>query len=290
MDMGLPNDASGIPREFLDGISYLYSNPQLPIALQVVGAAFLTGGWDVNCLESKLFRKNHPSFLVKKGDRTYLLFVDTKGESFSNRESISAKVPQIESVSSGEEGMRCLQITVHLDSVEDGFNVRVDGLHELIDEISPITFVRKPELIEPASMGEELNKAENYFDEALVAEKYLRCLNEGDLSGLSRVLVEDVYYINAPSKVIIRGRHDLLSFLGRHISGERENTQKLVFRTGAGILEGVTRHFVFTYIEGQKEPRGCTCFMSGKSRNGHVSLIRCVYPSDLESCQLSEVM
>ena len=288
MDIGLPNDASGMPNGLLVGVSYLYSNPQLPLALQIVGAAFLTDGWEVDCQEGVLFRKKHPAFSVRKGDQRLLLYVDTKSESCSNRESLSEEQRQINRLKALDQGMGCLHLTVLLDPVDDGFNISVEGLDEFSDEIFPLSFARRPEFLKPASMNEELEeKRELPFDDAMAVESYVRGLNEGDLTGLSKLLVEDVLYINAPSKVIIRGRHDLLSFLGRHISGKKTKSQMSIFKAGTGVYEGVLRHFAFSFQDDQEEPGGCTFFSSGKNRNGFVSMIRCVHPNELESYQLT---
>jgi hypothetical protein len=56
-------------------VSFMWDNPQLPVALQAVGGALVAEGWEFQHVEQTLFRSHLPSFCVERDGKRYLVWL-----------------------------------------------------------------------------------------------------------------------------------------------------------------------------------------------------------------------
>lgn len=247
-------------------VSFMFGTPHLPVALQSVGAALVGAGWDIVAIEGKLFRGFAPAFVAKQRDAEFWIFIrtsikeDFKAEPFQQVDSVQAYA--------AGKGIRCLWLTVTLESVGRNYAVSVEGLEEFAGELNLPLQVAKPENSEPMNLDAPENKNEPVLDETHAAKVFADSMNHADLSGLSRILVEDLDYMSEAANVRMKGRQNVLSYLGCKLEAWKDEGTQLT--TKLGMLDaGDSRPCAITTDkEGQVVAR---TFFTG--RRGHISRI-----------------
>lgn len=268
----------------MEGVSWMFANEHLPVAMQAVGGAFIGAGWEITYIEQNLFRDFAPAFSVEKADRSYFVFVRSGIKGFCHPASWSEEIVKRREESAAAQGAKCLHLTVNLEPVGKSFDVSVEGLGELSDEIRVVLSSRRPEYFEWVKIGEE-DKLDPVLDETVAAATFAQCITNGNLGPLSRMLVEDLEYVSESVECHIKGRQQFLAYIGNLIDAWQERGLILAGKPGKAFIEGAERPCAFSFSNEKTTPFACTFF---KGRRGHIAAIRNINPETLESMQIND--
>lgn len=268
----------------MEGFSFMFSNPNLPLAWQIVGGAFVAAGWEITASDIGLYRLGHPAFEFTKGGERVRAFVRTRIKGFCEAPDWPDLV-EIYEEHSTSQGVDCLRITVTLTTCgEKNFDVSVEGLDGYSDRISPILGARRPEFLQPVEIGEE-EAPPAIFIESEAAEKFAHGINSCDLSDFSQIMVEDFEYDSRAMDKIVKGRSPTLSYFGQLLGYWNDRDLSPTCRLAKVVLDGSERTAALLFPKGESDPIN-GAFFSG--RNGYASAIRVLPPDRFEILELEE--
>lgn len=268
----------------MEGVAFMFSNPNLPLAWQIVGGAFVAAGWEITNSDIGLYRLGHPAFEFTKGGERVRAFVRTRIKGFCEAPDWPDLV-EIYEDHSPSQGVDCLRITVTLTTCGDrNFDVSVEGLNGYSDRILPVLGVRRPEFSQPVEIGEE-ETLPAVFIESEAAEKFAHGINSCDLSDFSQIMVEDFEYDSRAMDKIVKGRSPALSYFGQLLSYWNDRDLSPTCRLAKVVLDGAERTAALLFPKGECDPIN-GAFFSG--RNGYASAIQVLPPDRFEILELEE--
>lgn len=270
----------------MDGVSWMWSNLHLPVGVQAVGGAFIAAGWEIAYIEELLFRDIAPAFVVKRDDRSYFVFVRSGIKDFCTPVEWSAEIIKKREDLAAEQNAKCLHLTVSLEPIGKSFEISVDGLGELSEEIRPVLSAYRPERFEPVVIGGD-KKPDPVLDEAVAAATFARCLAAGNLADFSRMLVEDLEYFSETVGKEIKGRQQFLSYLGNNLEIWKENDRIITGKPGRARIDGTEKSCAFSFWNDETAPFACTVF---SGRRGHIAVIRNLDPKTVEFMQIDDMV
>lgn len=270
----------------MEGISWMFANTHLPLGVQAVGGAFIGAGWGITYIEDQLFRDIAPAFVVERDTRGYFVYVRSGITDFCTPPEWSEEIIKKREAAAAEQNAKCLHLTVNLDPRGKSFEVSVEELGELSEEIRVSLSARRPEYSESVVIGEE-EKPEPVLDEMVAAATFARGFTESNLAELSRMLVEDLEYVSESAQCHIKGRHQFLSHLGNRLDVWKEQGLLLTAKSGKAVVEGVERPCAFTFHGDKTEPFACTVFTG---RRGHIGAIQTIDPATLKFRQIDDAV
>ena len=263
----------------MEGVSWMFANDHLPMGLQAIGGAFVRAGWNITYIEDRFFRDEAPAFIVERDTRRYWVFVRTGISDFCQPSSWSEEGIKNRVQAALSRDAQCLHLTVNLEPEGKSFEVSVDGLGELSEEIQPSLSLRRPEYLEPVQIGNE-ERPEPVLDEAVAATTFAQCITDGDLAELSRMLVEDLDFVSECIPIQIKGRQQFLAYLGNHLSQWKDDGVTVKGTASTAVINGEQKPCVFSYCNDKKDPFACTVF---SGRRGHIAAIRNIDPATLSN-------
>jgi len=195
-------------------VSFMWSNPQLPVAVQAIGGALVAAGWELQYVDPTLFRNHLPSFFVERDNKRYLIFVRTTIADFCEAEPYNDEEKSLWITKACEGDAKCLFITVRLESLGRNFSISAEGLGELSEELRLPYEACRPEEFKVVKIEQPEEEPEAVFDESAAIETYARCLNTANLADFSKLLVEDLDFVSETANKFIKGRQQILSHIG----------------------------------------------------------------------------
>ena len=265
------------------GVHFLYEHPELPLGMAVLGAAFVSAGWEIVSWDIALFRKGYIPMTVKKGDAKCWIFYRTFIPGFCETNLLTDE--EMKSIASEAErkGVKLLDLTVRLEPRGICFRITVEGLGDLADEIHPVVEIKKPEEYKVVSLDSPLEKPDPVLDEAVAAATMARCVTERDLRPLSKMLVEDLEYTADSIGKKILGRQAYLSHVGGFLDDRQEEGTKIYGKAAFAMVGGVKRPCTMIFRNDEEKPFVCTFFTG---RKGHIGSILNTVPEKLDYYEL----
>ena len=215
---------AGDNASFFAMANFIFGNPHLPCAVCAVGAALVGAGWEILAIEDVLFREWAPTFVAKRRDDEFWIFVRSAICGFSEVEPFPDNREKVIEYTSARQ-TRCLWVTVTLESVGRNFAMSTDGFEEFAEELRLPLEMAKPEHFAVVKLDAEGPEPEPMLDEAVAAAVFAECITQRNLQGLSKLLVEDFQFVSDTAHVTILGRQPFLSYLGTKLEGWMEKGQ-----------------------------------------------------------------
>lgn len=250
-------------------VSFMWSNPQLPVALQAIGGALIAAGWELQYIDPTLFRNDLPYFYVERDNKRYLIFIRTTIADFCEAEPYNDEEKSRWITKACEGDAKCLFITVRLESLGRNFSISAEGLGELSEELKLPCEACRPEEFKVVKVGQPEEEPEAVFDESAAIETYARCLNTADLTDFSKLLVEDLDFVSETANKSIKGRQQILSHIGSLLNAWKNGSVEISASVSKVEHEGKDRPCAIIF-QG-KVPFACT-ILTG--RKAHVAGIQ----------------
>jgi hypothetical protein len=267
----------------IEGVSFMYSNRQLPLSWQIVGGGFVAAGWEIVDSGTGLFRIQFPAFEFSRGDKSVRVFVRSSIQGFSDAPEWPEFVDLIEKLS-GAKKIECLRVTVTLTPCgERHYDVAVDGLGDFAEKVQMVAGVGKPEFSLPVEIGEE--QVTPIFVESEAAEKLALGINTQDLSEFSKIMVEEFDFESRAVGEILKGREAFLSYLGSLLGYWNDEDISPRCRLAKVVLDGVERTAALLYPKGKNAPNNGAFF---NGRDGFVSRLLVLPPTQFDILKVEE--
>jgi hypothetical protein len=284
MDSIYSSEQNDLREAAFAGVSFMFSNPQMPLSWQIVGGAFVAAGWEIEASDTGLFRLQFPAFEFSRRDKRVRVFIRSSIQGFCEAPEWPELVGLIEKEFESQ-GVQCLRITVSLTPCgEKHFDVAVDGLGEFLEIVNPVAGVGRPEFSEPVEIGQE-EAPPAVFVESECAKKFAEAINSCNLSKLSELMVEDFQYDSLATGKSVRGRDACLSYLGSLLGDWREQEILPKCHLAKVALDGIERAAALLYPKGKDAPIN-GAFFSG--RNGFASCIQVLPPHLFDILKLEQ--
>lgn len=267
----------------IEGVSFMYSNRQLPLSWQIVGGGFVAAGWEIVASGTGLFRIQFPAFEFSRGDKSVRVFIRSSIKGFCDAPEWPEFVDLIEEHSIAQK-IECLRVTVTLTPCgEKHYDVAVEGLGDFTEMVQMVAGVGKPEFSLPVEIGEEQVTA--VFEESEAAEKFVLGINTRDLSEFSKIMVEEFDFESRAVGKILKGREAFLSYMGSLLGDWNDEDISPRCRLAKVVLDGVERTAALLYPKGENAPNNGAFF---NGRDGFVSRLLVLPPTQFDILKVEE--
>lgn len=261
----------------MEGVDWMWSNPHLPLAVQVTGSSFIGAGWQLLHV-GKDFSADNPCLIVERRDETLWIFTRTNIVGFSTPPDWKEDEIHRHQSEASVHGARCLHATVTLTPGERSFEVSIDGMAEFSEEISPPANVCRPEKFQVVNIEEPepLPPSLDIFD---AASYFASSMVSGELSSLSALMVEDFSFFDECSHKRVLGRQQFLRHLNKTLIEWKFTKKSLSFVWGKAENQGTESVGLYAFEEDAAVP---FAYFVITARLGHIASIVSFDPAKID--------